>query len=93
MISIYAANDGLAGPEEVLSAQPRLPSETQFIELPGGNHAGFGWYGIQQGDGEKEKKPCARAGWNMPSSALAGLKTRQVGPGSWSSARMIIYSG
>jgi len=53
-ISIYATNDGLASPEEVRSAQPRLPVETQFIEITGGNHAGFGWYGNQNRDGELE---------------------------------------
>ena len=53
-ISIFAANDGLATPEEVLSAQPRLPTDTEFVEIAGGNHAGFGWYGPQRGDGELE---------------------------------------
>ncbi len=53
-ISIYASNDGLATPEEVFSARPRLPAGTRFVEIPGGNHAGFGWYGAQGGDGELE---------------------------------------
>jgi predicted alpha/beta-hydrolase family hydrolase len=52
-ISIYATNDRLAGPEEVRSAQPRLPVRAQFIEITGGNHAGFGSYGNQNGDGER----------------------------------------
>lgn len=54
VISIFGANDGLAMPEEVLSAQPRLPADTEFVEIPGGNHAGFGWYGPQRGDGNLE---------------------------------------
>ena len=54
VISIYATNDGLASPEEVLSAQPRLPADTLFVGIPGGNHAGFGSYGAQAGDGELE---------------------------------------
>lgn len=53
-ISIYASNDGLATPEKVLSSRPRLPAGTRFVEIPGGNHAGFGWYGQQDGDGELE---------------------------------------
>ena len=53
-ISIYATNDGLASPEEVLSSRPRLPADTQFVAIPGGNHAGFGWYGAQARDGELE---------------------------------------
>ena len=54
VISIYATNDGLASPAEVLSAQPRLPANTQFVAIPVGNHAGFGWYGPQAGDGALE---------------------------------------
>ena len=54
VISIYATNDGLALPEEILSTQPRLPADARFMAIPGGNHAGFGWYGIQGGDGELE---------------------------------------
>jgi len=50
--SVFAENDGLATPEEVLSAQSRLPADTEFVEIPSGNHAGFGWYGPQRGDGE-----------------------------------------
>ncbi len=53
-VSIYAANDGLASPEEILASQPRLPAGTRFVEIPGGNHAGFGWYGEQRGDGQLE---------------------------------------
>ena len=54
VVSIYASNDGLATPDDVLSAQPRLPTGAQFVEIAGGNHAGFGWYGPQNGDGPLE---------------------------------------
>lgn len=53
-LSIYATNDGLANPDEVLSAGPRLPADTRFVAIVGGNHAGFGWYGPQAGDGKLE---------------------------------------
>lgn len=29
----------------------RLPGDTIFTEIEGGNHAQFGWYGPQDGDG------------------------------------------
>ena len=54
VVSIYASNDGLATPDDILSAQPRLPTNAQFVEITGGNHAGFGWYGPQNGDGPLE---------------------------------------
>jgi pimeloyl-ACP methyl ester carboxylesterase len=48
--SIYATQDGLSSVEEVLASQPRLPPETQWLSIEGGNHAQFGWYGEQPGD-------------------------------------------
>ncbi|HWQ45932.1 MAG TPA: alpha/beta hydrolase [Longilinea sp.] len=50
--SIYGSNDGLATPEKVLAAVPLLPSDTMWVEIAGGNHAQFGWYGPQSGDNE-----------------------------------------
>jgi dienelactone hydrolase len=48
--SIYGSNDGLATPEKVLAAVPLLPADTTWVEIVGGNHAQFGWYGAQSGD-------------------------------------------
>lgn len=54
VLSIYASNDGLATPQEIESSKPRLPKDTIWVEIEGGNHAGFGWYGSQNGDGPLE---------------------------------------
>jgi len=51
ILSIYASNDGLATPQEIEESRSRLPDHSTFIEIIGGNHAGFGWYGPQNGDG------------------------------------------
>lgn len=51
VLSVFADNDGLATVEDITSSQERLPVFTSFIEITGGNHAGFGWYGPQNGDG------------------------------------------
>lgn len=48
--SIYASQDGLATPAEVLASASRLPPNARFVEIDGGNHAQFGWYGPQPGD-------------------------------------------
>ncbi len=50
--SISASEDGLASPEEIAASAARLPADTTFVEIEGGNHAGFGSYGAQGGDGE-----------------------------------------
>lgn len=48
--SIYGTRDGLTSPEEILASAQFLPKQTQFIAVEGGNHAQFGWYGLQGGD-------------------------------------------
>ncbi len=49
---IYATEDGLASPKEVLANAGLLPERTRWVEVTGGNHAQFGWYGSQLGDGK-----------------------------------------
>ena len=53
VLSIYASNDGLATAEDIAASVSLLPAGTTFVEIAGGNHAGFGWYGDQNGDGER----------------------------------------
>lgn len=48
---IYASEDGLASVEEVRGFAVNLPEHTDFVLIDGGNHAGFGFYGRQIGDG------------------------------------------
>ncbi|MFN2135117.1 MAG: alpha/beta hydrolase [Candidatus Promineifilaceae bacterium] len=52
VISIYATNDGLATLDEIAASRANLPPNTQWVEIAGGNHAQFGWYGDQPGDGQ-----------------------------------------
>jgi hypothetical protein len=54
VISIYASNDGIAALQDIQDSRARLPTNSTFVEIQGGNHAGFGWYGPQNGDGERE---------------------------------------
>jgi pimeloyl-ACP methyl ester carboxylesterase len=48
---IYATNDGVATVEGIRSTASLLPANTRWVEIQGGNHAQFGWYGRQFGDG------------------------------------------
>lgn len=51
VVSIYASNDGLATPDKIAASLMLLPENTKWVEITGGNHAQFGWYGGQSGDG------------------------------------------
>ena len=50
--SISASNDGLATPDKIEASRPYLPPSTEWLQIQGGNHAGFGYYGPQTGDGQ-----------------------------------------
>lgn len=51
-MSIFGSNDGLASPSEIRGSAIRLPADTIFTEISGGNHAQFGDYGEQSGDSQ-----------------------------------------
>ena len=50
VLSIYGTEDG--GVKEIRISRERLPKNTFWVEIEGANHAQFGWYGEQPGDGE-----------------------------------------
>jgi dienelactone hydrolase len=49
VLSIYGTEDG--GVDEIRLSRARLPESVIWVEMDGANHAQFGWYGIQPGDG------------------------------------------
>lgn len=51
VLSIGGSEDGLSTPQKIADAAPLLPSTATFVEIAGLNHAGFGNYGVQSGDG------------------------------------------
>lgn len=51
VLSIYGTEDGVLDPEKYSENFANLPEDTTEILLYGGNHAGFGSYGPQEGDG------------------------------------------
>lgn len=55
--SISASEDGLTSREEIAASAAQLPPDTMFVEIEGGNHAGFGSYGAQAGDGQATITP------------------------------------
>ena len=49
VLSIYGSED--MGAETIASSTKLYPADAQFIRIEGGNHAQFGDYGLQSGDG------------------------------------------
>lgn len=48
---VYGSNDGVARADKVLANKARLPAQTQWVAIAGGNHSQFGHYGHQLMDG------------------------------------------
>jgi pimeloyl-ACP methyl ester carboxylesterase len=52
VLSIWGSADGLVTQSKILEKAPFLPAHTIYTAIMGGNHAQFGSYGIQSGDGQ-----------------------------------------
>jgi hypothetical protein len=48
--TIHGTNDGLVSSTQIDDSLKLLPPSTVRVEIAGGNHAQFGWYGDQGGD-------------------------------------------
>ena len=51
-VSIFGTNDAVAQGAGIQNSDKLLPADTPFVAIEGGNHSGFGWYGLQPGDNE-----------------------------------------
>ncbi len=51
VLSISGSEDGLSTPQKIRKAAHLLPANATFVEIDGANHAAFGNYGEQAGDG------------------------------------------
>lgn len=51
VLSLCAEYDGLTTRDDIEASNERLPKHAMFVEIEGGNHAQFGMYGAQKGDG------------------------------------------
>jgi dienelactone hydrolase len=61
--SLYGDRDGVLNLEKYAKYRTNLPEDTVEQILPGGNHAGFGSYGAQEGDGISELEPGTQIQW------------------------------
>jgi hypothetical protein len=51
VVSIYGSEDSVLSSGNLEDTRPLLPVSTRWFPIDGGNHAQFGWYGEQPGDG------------------------------------------
>ena len=51
-LSIYGSKDGIMNREKYAEYKPNLPQNMVEFVIDGGNHSGFGVYGLQDGDGK-----------------------------------------
>jgi len=51
-LSITASEDEIIDRDKLIRSREQLPEGTDFMEIVGGNHGQFGWYGFQSGDGK-----------------------------------------
>lgn len=50
ILSIYGSEDGVLPIEKIEEKKKFLPEDTKYVEIYGGNHSQFGYYGFQKGD-------------------------------------------
>ena len=68
---IYGSNDGVLNRDALQNNEVNLPSSSETEVIEGGNHAGFGDYGPQDGDGD-----CAIGAeqqWDVTTSFMVDL--------------------
>jgi len=51
VVSVHGSNDGLATGPKIQNSLKNLPVDTKVVTIEGGNHAQYGNYGPQAGDG------------------------------------------
>ena len=67
LLTMYGANDKVLNRQKLSDTKTNAPKNAQYIEIAGGNHAYFGTYGDQKGDGtanitaEEQQKQAAAA--------------------------------
>ena len=54
VLSIYSSNDGITSLDKINDSRDNLPDDTGWVEINGGNHSQFGWYGFQRGDNKAQ---------------------------------------
>jgi hypothetical protein len=54
VVTVGATHDTFSPPAKIAEGRDRLPAGSRYVEIAGGNHAQFGEYGPESGDGFAE---------------------------------------
>jgi pimeloyl-ACP methyl ester carboxylesterase len=74
VLSLWAEHDGLSTKAKIEASRPLLPPNASFVMVSGGNHAGFGAYGPQRGDGQATIP--RQAQWDIVARAIVAFMSR-----------------
>ncbi len=72
-LSIYGSNDRVLNMKAYEASSENFPSGTKTCVIAGGNHAQFGSYGAQKGDGEPAVSPEQQ--WQQTAAEIAAFVT------------------
>ena len=50
VLSIWGSKDGILNLKKLIESKKKLPIDTTYVEIEGGNHSQFGDYGSQNRD-------------------------------------------
>ena len=51
VVTVYGSEDGVLNMDKILAGRELMPQDYKEVCIEGGNHAQFGSYGTQKGDG------------------------------------------
>lgn len=71
VLSLYGSLDGVLNREHYQDSMPHMPYDFTEVVIEGGNHAQFGDYGKQKGDGEATIS--AEKQWNESATAITNF--------------------
>ena len=71
VLLLYGSADGVLNRANLEKTMTLLPADAVVAQLPGGNHARFGSYGAQRGDGTATITPEAQ--WDMTAKYIRNL--------------------
>ena len=74
VLLVEGSEDGVVNRAKLEAGMQYLPADAVFYTIPGGNHAQFGSYGPQRGDGEARISPEEQ--WAETAAVLARLPDR-----------------
>lgn len=71
VLTLYGSEDGVLSPDDITSGRSLLPEGSKELVIEGGNHAQFGLYGKQKGDGEAAIT--SEDQWNITAEAVTSF--------------------